>query len=692
MSKRRASSQHPSAKSTFSTALVGRSLLMLLFAAVVTAAAARQFDHIIVVMEENRSFDHLLGWSKQLKVNGLTGKESNPISTITANSPLVYVDQDSPYIAPADPDHTTYATTSKIYGMKQLLQANYTETMDGFVEWEYARGGRNDTKFHRVMSMFPPSRLPVINQLAEEFCVMDRFFASVPGCTWPNRQFAMAATAGGNTETFFWYNGTPGVLFPQKTIFDQLEDEGFSWANYYSDSPWELMMESIAHHPDHLLSMDRFYESAADGTLPNYAFINPRGGINVTTGEGSNDMHPDHDVALAEKFYREIYEAVRNSPKWNRTLLILTFDEHGGFYDHVAPPTVGIPKPDDHASFPDFYFNFDRLGLRIVTILISPWVEKGTVISAPPTAQKPTATSEYDLTSIMATVRKLYNMSSPALTKRDAWAATFEHAFTQLSAPRTDCPTELVPAPPPTVTKETMSLEADQPLSHLQRDMAAMLQQLTGDGHTEQELAPLANAGVASHPDALRTQGELGKWLAGRFNHHKSKTEQWKEMSGLPQGSLPYKTIVGPALSLDWVFADLTWNISGGSNCTHVTIATKKLREEFTQTPLCLRHNISAPGGSVVTTIPCYPTSSACYNRDPNQHWIQKGITIRPHSHEELCLTTNFNNNNDGTLYLLPCNGTVGQSWSYFGPAPGAHDDGFLFFGVGIGALGLVVN
>lgn len=668
--------------------------VVFLLVAAAYGQLSRKFDHIIVVMEENRSFDHLLGWSKQLGVNGLTGSESNPLSTLQANSPRVYVDADAPYIAPVDPDHTTYATTSKIYGMRQLLEKNYTETMQGFVEWEHLRGAENSTRYGRVMSMFSPDRLPVLNQLASEFTVMDRFFASVPGCTWPNRQFAMAATSGGNTETFFWYNGTPGLLYPQKTIFDQLSEEGLTWKNYYVDSPWELMMESVAHNPENVQTMDRFFEDAATGNLPNYAFINPRGGINITTGEGSNDMHPDHDVALAEAFYKNIYETLRASPKWNRTLMILTFDEHGGFYDHVTPPTDGIPTPDDHDSVPDFYFKFDRLGLRIVTLLISPLVPKGAVISEPPAAQKPTNTSEYDLTSIMATVRKLYNMSSGPLTRRDAWAATFEHAFTQ-ETPRTDCPEVLVPAPPP--TNDPSDREENRPISHLQENIATMVHQLTAEGHTTSDISRLS-AALRAPPSSMTRQGELSSWLQGRYDHHHKQTMHWKKMKSAPLHELPYKVVVSATLSPDWAFGDYAWNISRGNEtvCPYVTIATRQLKDETTGAPYCLRHNVSvgnhSDGQPVVSILPCYPTNVACYNRDPSQHWIQRetDATISPHSRPDLCLTTNYNYG-DTTVYLNPCNGSVTQHWSWFGPAPGDFDRGFLFFGIGVANLGVVV-
>ena len=409
-------------------------------------AYAHSIKHVIVLMEENRSFDHLFGWASHLLgINGLQGGESNPTSTINPNaSEAIFVEPNAQFFATCDPHHETISTTMKLFGLKNLLDRNYTECSCGFVEAELVLK-RNPTCAKSVMGGLAPKNVPVFISLAQEYAIMDRFFASLPGPTWPNRQFFLAATSGGSTETFNWYQGNGGSLFPGKLFFDQIDDEGLTWAQYYVDTPWELFMDSLAKNSKNIRLIDEFFSAARTGDLPNYIFINPRSAINVTTQEGSNDMHPDHDTRLAENFVKDIYEAVRQSPAWNDTLLVVTFDEHGGFYDHVLPPTRDIPPPDDTPAEPDTYFKFDRLGIRIATLLISPWINKGTVISAPPPAQKPFPSSEYELTSIMATVRKLFNMSSPPLTRRDAWAATFEHALLQRSDPRADaeCPLEI---------------------------------------------------------------------------------------------------------------------------------------------------------------------------------------------------------------------------------------------------------
>merc|ERR1719272_120108 len=193
-------------------------LVMLLVGVVGVAHGATQdkvapslgsrIKHIIVLMEENRSFDHLFGYAKKLLgVNGLDGSEFNRINRSDPKSSKVLVDNKATYIGPSDPAHSTPATASKLGGGK----------MDGFVEWE-----RKHLDYSGVMSMFSPERVPIVTELAQEYAVMDEFFCSHAGPTWPNRMYALSATSAGSTETGTWYKGKAGSLFPQRTIFDQV--------------------------------------------------------------------------------------------------------------------------------------------------------------------------------------------------------------------------------------------------------------------------------------------------------------------------------------------------------------------------------------------------------------------------------------------------------------------------------------
>ena len=296
------------------------------------ASASARIKHVVVVMEENRSFDHFFGFAKKLAgmaVDGLTGHESNPLNGSRAHSRRIAVDDQSPYLGPCDPDHSTPATTAKIFGVSNAARGKLSRSharMQGFVEFEQGRHGNSSEALNwcGVLSMFTPDRLPVLTTMAKEFAIMDQFFCSHPGPTWPNRMFMLSATSAGSTSTGPWYHNEPGQLFPQRTFFDELEEHGRTWRNYYNDTPWELFMEKIATSPDNVRPLTEFFADAAAGTLPSFSWINPRSGINISTGVGSNDQHPDHDVAAGEAFYKDLYEAVRAGPGWNETLFVVT--------------------------------------------------------------------------------------------------------------------------------------------------------------------------------------------------------------------------------------------------------------------------------------------------------------------------------------------------------------------------------
>jgi phospholipase C len=485
---------------------MGKSIIAICFLLCIilpNVFAASKIKHIIVLMEENRSFDHMFGYYPG--VNGLTGKEFNLLDPADPKSTSIMVNKNQPQIALCDPDHGTPGTTIKIFGAAAAKNDFTNATMTGFVERESKNA---KTNYCNVMEMMNPETVPVITALAQNFGLMDHFFCDHPGPTWPNRLFMLTATSAGDTSTGAYYHNKAGALYPQATFYDQLNKEGLQWKHYYNDTPWELFIESVANNMKHVVPMAQFYADAKAGTLPSFAFINPRLSANTTTKEASNDQHPDHDVSLGEKYYKDIYEALRASPQWNETLYIITYDEHGGFYDHVPTPLNVPPPGDGEASYPDTGFLFDRLGVRIPALLISPWIPKGLVISEPPAAQKPAPNSQYALTSIMATARKLLGMTSPPLTKRDAWAATFEHVFT-LDTPRTDCPLHLPEAAKPSPFF-SIEAEADLPVNGLQEYVMKILASLAG----------------VDYPHHITRQGDIGAWTQEHLRIHAQRTGQ----------------------------------------------------------------------------------------------------------------------------------------------------------------------
>jgi len=462
----------------------------------------------------------------------------NHLNSSDPKSPKFKIAADAPYINPCDPDHSVPATTTKIFGAGPAARHDLSggEKMDGFAEFEYGthKGSLNQTPpFCGVLSGFQTeTKLPVLTALASNFALFDHWYASVPGPTFPNRLFALSATSAGSLKDTL-FNGTYWLLYPQKTLYDSLDEAHVEWKHYYHDVPWEIILKSMWKKTSlpRMKPMAQFYDDAKNGDLPAFSWIDPRLALEPNNNEGSNDQHPDHDVALGEALMKRVYEALRAGPGWESTLLIVTYDEHGGFFDSVAPPTEGVPNPGDGytPNPPHEDFDFTRLGLRIPTLLVSPWVEKGTVIHAPTDPNglgtAPTPTSQYELSSLPATVKKLFRLPAPYLTKRDAWAATFEKYFETRTTPRTDCPATL-PAPPNgaradgTLSAEDAAREAALPLNGLQEHTVAMFLGLEarGEGWHDAEASARSLREAQARGDAPVRQGDVAEWLRPRVD------------------------------------------------------------------------------------------------------------------------------------------------------------------------------
>ncbi|KVH97140.1 Phosphoesterase [Cynara cardunculus var. scolymus] len=372
---------------------------------------------VVILVQENRSFDHMLGWMKTINsdIDGVTGKESNLLSTADHHSLRLYHTNKAGFIQP-DPGHSFEATYEQIFGAEWSESASHglTPTMNGFAQQaEKVQQGLSEV----VMTGFDPDSLPVYKELVSEFAVCDRWFSSIPTLTQPNRNLR------------------------------------------------KLKYIDNFHQFD--LHFDRHCK---EGKLPNYVVIEQRYfGIKVLPG---NDDHPSHDVSDGQKFVKQVYESLRSSPQWNEILFVIVYDEHGGFYDHVPTPNVGIPNPDGLVGPPPYNFQFDRLGVRVPAILVSPWIERGTVLHKP---TGPYPTSEFEHSSIPATVKKIFGLKS-FLTKRDEWAGTFEGVASR-STPRTDCPVVL---PDPMKMRETEPDENEK-LSEFQQELVQLGAVLKGD-------------------------------------------------------------------------------------------------------------------------------------------------------------------------------------------------------------------
>jgi phospholipase C len=396
-------------------------------------------EHVVLLMLENRSFDHMLGFLYTAAGNvspsgqpyeGLTGNESNPGRSGEAVT-VFRIDADTPgaYFKPgADPGEGYMATNDQLYGSHNgPASESDPPTGQGFVkDFAYTLGwqGREGwpilpgTVADDIMGCFTPEALPVLSGLAKGYAVCDHWFASVPTETLPNRAFACAATSQGHMDD-------KTRTFTAPSIFGLLRSHGLSWAIHgYGAQPLtrSTFTDISESAGGHIGLFADFTTAAAAGTLPAFTFLEP------SWGSTGNSQHPNYDVALGEQFIHDVYEALAGGPGWAQTLLVITYDEHGGCYDHVPPPSGATP-PDDTAG--EFGFGFTRFGVRVPAVLVSPLIEPGTVFRVPVDA------APLDHTSILKTMQQRWDL--PSLTARDAAAPGFGNVLT-LATPRTDRP------------------------------------------------------------------------------------------------------------------------------------------------------------------------------------------------------------------------------------------------------------
>ena len=397
---------------------------------VYVSAGLANLQHIVVLMMENRSFDHMLGFAKSAAwpIDGLAGNESNTDSA----GGVAQVSHDAGYAGDftPDPGHSGFDTLTQLYGDANTSVAQ-APTMTGFVRSYEGKTG-NPAAAHRIMKCFSPQTLPVLTRLAQQFCVCDRWFSSVPGPTFPNRAFMHAATSIGRVDMGIdWRNLST-------TIYERLAQHKVDGMIYYHDSTMASTFNGLAGNSDFFGSFDDdFLAACADNDLPAYSFLEPRfansAGGNGQPAFSASDQHPDHDVKEGEALIQTVFKAIWGNQKVrNSTLLAIVYDEHGGLYDHVLPPTAVNPDGKVWAGNPanslDPPFDFTRLGVRVPAVLISPYIASGTIDHR-----------VYDHSSIIATALKLLlpNVANVNLTQRDKLANTFEDNLT-LQQPRTD--------------------------------------------------------------------------------------------------------------------------------------------------------------------------------------------------------------------------------------------------------------
>ena len=410
-------------------------------------------QHVFVLMLENRSYDSIFGLSSfagtlpggaPTTANGLPAQAIVNFGRAVTRYQLV---KGSPYSLGFDPGHEFSDTCVQMCGLAiadadavrndtlVLGAAGYPPlavdpSTTGFVATYEDHGDSVADAF----SAFTPDQLPVLNFLASQFGVCDNWFAAVPGPTWPNRFFMVAGTSSGLDhspsdaqvlEAVFF--DAPIFTFPNGTVFSKLPAS--DWLIVQGDVAQTRAIHGMQSQLNHFVAMDSLLTQLADGSLrAKFVFIEPTYDAKNDFRNG-NSMHPAGDVRRGEALVKTLYDAISGSRLWSSSLFVIVFDEHGGFFDHVRPPPAVPPGASENANLKAHNFAFDRFGVRVPAVIISPYVAAGTIDH-----------TLYDHTSILKTVDKLLGLNGIlSLTARVRAADDFSKMLA-LSVARTDIP------------------------------------------------------------------------------------------------------------------------------------------------------------------------------------------------------------------------------------------------------------
>ncbi len=435
-----------------------------------------KIEHIVVLVMENRSFDHILGYltleNGRADVDGLTAGMANslngkkfPVHSLTKTA----LNQGQ------DPCHDGVCVDEQLANGSSGFVSNYHKTH------------ANDPEVDLVMGYYSGSVLKVYDHLARHFLICDRWFCSVPGATWPNRLYAVAGRAAGSRD-----NKQPPLppLYSLPSFVRHLDDRKVKWRWYAHDiaslravdaqfrTPLSFVRKNFAFFDQRsTFGGNSFLEDAQQGKLAPISWIDPNFvDLSFIGPSGSNDDHPPSDVRDGQELVLKIYNALINSPHWSKTLLVITYDEHGGFFDHVAPPAAA----DDNSAF-------QRYGARVPTFIVSPWVDAGQV-----------SHTVFDHTSIIKTILARFCRQAggqvPDMGARVNSAAHLGGLLTR-TTPR--------PAPPPAALDHLIAHIAQFKSAVFTMKMAAMAKGVAARPRQLNEL----QQGVLKAKEALRKRG-----------------------------------------------------------------------------------------------------------------------------------------------------------------------------------------
>jgi phospholipase C len=467
-------------------------------------------DHFVVLMLENHSFDQMLGYSGIPGIDGLVdGQLYNQVVDTAGTMVGMPVRKDAPFVMAHDPGHEFMDVRNQLWGPQ-----GGPDTMEnvGFV-YSYAKSvGISIEEAKVIMSAFTPDRLPVLTTLAKEFAVFDQWFSSMPGPTWPNRFFIHAATSGGliaspdptkivdDFSVKYDRACIDGFDFRGGTIYEALERQKKKWRIYHGDHmPQVSVLRGMIPRllcSDGFRQMEEFARDVESGDLPEYTFIEPNYG-NTQNFTGGNSQHPVGDIRDGERLIKSVYEALRGSKLWPKAALVVLYDEHGGFFDHVKPPATVPTGDDDIFNGSPVHSEFQQLGIRVPVVVASPLIARGVIDH-----------TMRDHASLIATVGERFGLDR--LTKRDKNAKTFENLFS-LPTPRQDTPTKLPEPPidaaqPPSASPAPADVGA--PLDSAAKSFLHLAKAI------DLKLAPTRAAEIEARVKAIKTKAQASAYIA----------------------------------------------------------------------------------------------------------------------------------------------------------------------------------
>ncbi len=456
-------------------------------------------DHVVVLMMENACFDRMVGCMADVHP-GLDG--------VDPAHPAANPDTQAGHDIFQAPTWTRNIERDPLHYLNNSLAQLDGGTNRGFVN-DFVRTHPSSTVEERreIMAYYPRGFLPGLHTLAEHFVVCDRWFASLPGPTWINRLFAHSGTSQGRVHEPRGLFSSGMHLYTERTLYDELSDAGVDWRIYYGDVPQSLVLTHQFTHLNKYRRYTHWREDVAAGDLPGYTFIEP-----TYFGPNCNDQHPPHDIMRGDALIAEVYNVLRSKPElFARTLLIVLYDEHGGFFDHVPPPRT--IAPDDNTEL----FAFNVLGFRVPALLVSPMLDPGVISTV------------FDHTSLLRMASGLWGTTP--LGRRAKQASDPVEALTWRPTPRVDLP-EAPVAPDIQPARGIATLigfkESLFGLSHhlesliahpaARLGLMARAHETLGDGRAQAKLATDRLDGFMKHgvPEVEGLLSRIGRTLWGR--------------------------------------------------------------------------------------------------------------------------------------------------------------------------------